>query len=252
MREDRRCASPRVTCAIDDRGTGAMIMNSERDLPSVIQIPVAPWPTIPDGAHALEFRLVYDGSLPAARPREKRVSEKHAIRRVFSDQLRALRDLHPRLRYDAAFADTATHDDRGGARLVHPAPATFSRCNRTFIPLITEDHGVGCGLDILFLRRDRPGGLVNAGGDIDNRMKVLFDALRLPSADNEVVGPPGDDPSPFYCLLEDDKLITDIRITTDRLLTPSVRENASASDVLLIVHVTTIVLDPGNLISLTF
>lgn len=119
------------------------------------------------------------------------------------------------------------------------------------MPLITEDHGIGCGLDILFLRRDKPGGIVNIGGDIDNRIKVLFDALRIPSSDSEVVGLPSDDPDPFYCLLEDDKLITDVRITTDRLLTAPTAQGYE-SDVRLIIHVRTIILDTGSLIALTF
>jgi hypothetical protein len=214
----------------------------------------------------MEFRLVYDGELPAASQRDKRVIEKHEIRRTFAGQLATLWETHPRLRRDAARArehpDEGTHPDlymvqssttpTGHLMTIgHAAAQRFSRCDRVFIPLITNDNGVGCALDILFLRRDQPGDLINSGGDIDNRIKVLFDALRLPANETETFGRPEDDPNPFYCLLEDDRLITDVRVTTDRLLTPR-RPGEHENDVRLIIHVRTIVIDPGNLVAVTF
>jgi hypothetical protein len=57
------------------------------------------------------------------------------------------------------------------------------------------------------------------GGDIDNRVKVL----KVPRECNEIPkeqGPEKDE-EPFFCLLEDDSLITKVAITTDRLLTPT-------------------------------
>jgi hypothetical protein len=71
---------------------------------------------------------------------------------------------------------------------VYPLPTVFRRMDRSFLPLINEATGVGCSLDILFLRRDPPGALIRSGGDIDNRVKVLFDALRMPRNDKEVHG----------------------------------------------------------------
>jgi len=64
--------------------------------------------------------------------------------------------------------------------------------------------------------------LIHSGGDIDNRLKVLFDGLRVPENSSEVAGAvksPDEDPY-FFCLLEDDALITDVAVTTDTLLTP--------------------------------
>lgn len=51
-------------------------------------------------------------------------------------------------------------------------------------------------------------------GDIDNRLKTLFDALRLPNQTNELVGydNPAPDENPFFCLLEDDSLITHVSV----------------------------------------
>jgi hypothetical protein len=100
---------------------------------------------------------------------------------------------------------------------------------------------VACALDILFLRRDGPGALVKSGGDIDNRVKVLFDALRMPQTCDEVCGEkPAQDEEPFYCLLEDDKLISSVRVDTNWLLTPP-SAGERIHDVHLIIRVKTIV-----------
>jgi hypothetical protein len=99
-----------------------------------------------------------------------------------------------------------------------------------------------CSLDVIFLRRDEPGNLIQGGGDIDNRIKVLFDALRMPQSVEELAGAtPSTDQEPFYCLLEDDRLITEVKVTTDRLLTPPMASE-SQNDVHLVMRVTTIAL----------
>ena len=114
------------------------------------------------------------------------------------------------------------------------------RCGGRFVPLISKRGGFTCALDILFLRRDNPGYVISSGGDIDNRIKVLFDGLRMPSVVTELGGLPLDvDENPFYCLLEDDNLITQVSVTTDRLLTPQ-DSDERLHDVFLIIHVTVV------------
>jgi hypothetical protein len=76
--------------------------------------------------------------------------------------------------------------------------------------------------NITILRPEPPGAIITQSGDIDNRLKTLFDGLKIPTI-GEL--PSGDGPmsgeTPFYCLLEDDNLITRISVTTERLLEPS-------------------------------
>jgi hypothetical protein len=69
------------------------------------------------------------------------------------------------------------------------------------------------------LRPDAPGSLIKSG-DIDGRLKTLFDALRMPGPDeNELAGAsPTDDENPLYCLLQDDRLISKVTVQTDLLL----------------------------------
>jgi hypothetical protein len=102
------------------------------------------------------------------------------------------------------------------------------------VPLVTRDLGVYCELDILFLRPDPPGGAVRSG-DIDNRMKTLFDAIGMPKEAVHVGREtmPAADEVPFFCLVEDDSVITKLSIETDRLLS----ETSGKSDVHLVITV---------------
>jgi hypothetical protein len=96
----------------------------------------------------------------------------------------------------------------------------------------------------VFLRRDNPGSLITHGGDIDNRIKVMFDGLKMPKQVKELGDyAMGADENPFFCLLEDDKLVTSVSVTTDRLIVPQKSEE-NIHDVLLAIHVT--IVDPSG------
>jgi hypothetical protein len=93
-----------------------------------------------------------------------------------------------------------------------------------------------CSLNILFLRRDRPGRIVQAGGDLDNRLKTLMDALKVPDTTSGLPEPPEPDYNPIFCLLQDDSQVTALHIVTDRILAPLVSSEKD-NDVVLIIHV---------------
>ena len=113
-----------------------------------------------------------------------------------------------------------------GRLLVPIAVGTFK-----FLPFISHRLKMYCHLDILFLRPAAPGSIVGQGGDIDNRLKILFDGLRTPLQENELptTDSPGFNETPFLCLLENDDLITGFSVTTERLLKrPSDAEQTDA------------------------
>jgi hypothetical protein len=175
----------------------------------------------------VNFRLTYDGPLKAASQSETRREEKQAIRRSFNSQLHQLWRNKPVLS-----SQVLTSPDNFTALL-----AGFKRGEFNCYPIVRSDLHLVCDLDILFLRRENPGQLLREGGDLDNRIKTLFDALRIPQDDNEVRGfTPAPEESLFFCLTEDDKLITGFRVTTDRLLEPAKTE-AEKNNVRLIVQV---------------
>jgi hypothetical protein len=187
------------------------------------------WPIVQNGESEVEFHLVYQGELPAAGQGggKTRTREKQEMRKVFHKQLVNLWSTQSFLK-----SMLPVEIKELGNR--------YARCGFRFVPLISDYFTVAAALDILFLRRDGPGSIVRSGGDIDNRIKVLFDALRMPQTCDELCGDsPGPDEEPFFCLLEDDKLISKVQIETNWLLTP-VAPNERLHDVQLVIRVNTV------------
>jgi hypothetical protein len=75
-----------------------------------------------------------------------------------------------------------------------------------FAPLVSSRIRFAASLDILMLRPEPPGSIVSQAGDIDNRLKTLLDALKVPHEANALPegSKPAADETPFYCLLQDD------------------------------------------------
>jgi hypothetical protein len=94
---------------------------------------------------------------------------------------------------------------------------------------------VKCDLSILFLRQEPPGRIIYQGGDLDNRLKTLFDALCVPPHQNQLLEHEQlPQPDPINCLLEDDSLIASVNIETQQLLS---RPGAPANEVRLVIQV---------------
>ena len=85
---------------------------------------------------------------------------------------------------------------------------------------MTNKAGLACALDILFLRRVPPGSPIISGGDIDNRLKVLIDGLKMPQECSQLPAgwKPGPEHDPLYCLMQDDGMITEIKVTRSGLI----------------------------------
>lgn len=197
----------------------------------------------------MEFHLLYSGPLHSAGSEGQR-QEKHAIRKLFHPQLRHLWEFHPNLRELAEgtghtprplgvsneeVARARVSDFENGLRIMG---RNWNRATFNFLPLVTKEARLRCGLDILFLRAEEKN-YVLQGGDIDGRIKVLFDALRIVREAHEL--PPGEQPEstedPFFCLLEDDELISEVHINTDRLLNLPEHREIEKADVYLQITV---------------
>lgn len=169
------------------------------------------------GASPVEFPLRYKGPLvPDGGPRDK-----HRIRRVLHPQLVNLWMQHPLLSDAATVPLLGEQDGRKlRATRVDWISLQHQKGKFRFVPLVSKCLNLVCSLDIQFLRREPPGSLVRHGGDIDNRLKTLFDAMRIPDEGQLIDADPQEGEEPFYCLLEDDALITGFCVTTQRLLDP--------------------------------
>ena len=195
-----------------------------------------------DREDLLEFRLLYEGELLAS-GNNGHPKAKHAIRRKLHPQLRRQWTLHSGLRQLAANAG-----NQAAANIARTEPEWFeigigaigkqwARNGYEFIPLVTAEHAVRCSLDILLLR---PGEktLLFTQGDIDGQVKTLFDALRIPDSLKEAgdMGPQEDE-TPFYCLLSDDKLISEVRVNADELLLLPTERRVKSCDAFAVIHV---------------
>ncbi len=186
----------------------------------------------------MEFKLIYQGSLHAASTSNTRVQNKQLIRKELHKQLKNLWQVqYPLSKWMTQIVDARNSITGQDITVVEAIAEQYPCCGYRFVPIVTQMHSLACHLDILFLRRDSPGNIIKSGGDIDNRLKVLFDALRLPSNCAELGGvPAGADENPFFVLLEDDSLITKVSVSTDRLLTP-MKDGEHINDVHLIIGV---------------
>jgi len=174
------------------------------------------------GESTVEFRLLYQGILTA----NGGVADKFAIGRQFHPQLRNLCSEQPLLRSQLiawgqveaqqTLGDSFTGEDAfsfGVKRLADTHLNGFR-----FMPISRKEWHLRCSLDVLFLRREKPGKVFKRG-DIDNRFKTLFDALQMPIQGQDIGREsPGPDEDPFFVLLQEDDLIADVSLTTDRLL----------------------------------
>jgi len=162
----------------------------------------------------MKFTLVFQGRLPASgnKSKTKDVAE---IRAKLSPQMETLWNTHK-----------ALEEMRGAAHVRDPAdPLNFIPLfgalqvgESTYTPLVRSSLHLACDLNILFLRQEDPGSLISQGGDIDGRIKTLLDALRMPSADEDraagVVG------MNQHVVMENDALVTSLKVDTERLLFP--------------------------------
>jgi hypothetical protein len=188
----------------------------------------------PESGAGVEFRLTYEGLLMATQKdaisgqHDARAEHKRGLRRVFHLQLKRLWEVNPYLKYGYPVTfDWNTKNVPNTGATHHCSIAEFlaplyKRNGYSCVPLVREDLSLVCAIEVLFLRPDPPGSVLKSG-DIDNRIKTLFDALRLPKGQQELVGyeKPQQDEEPFYCLLEDDSLITHVSVETDVLLQPT-------------------------------
>ncbi|HEY8063693.1 MAG TPA: hypothetical protein VIF40_03080 [Methylosinus sp.] len=186
------------------------------------------------GWQQVKFVLTFDGELPSTgNGGSNKARKKWEIRNHFHPQLEQLWQVHPALlRVDRhryfnkaipslliieghhEYEDNwkaVSHGHLDEVDLLVP----FSVGGRTFVPLVRKSLALTCSLKIKFLRQGAPGNIYS-GGDIDNRLKTLLDALSKPPQDqvvndNTISGP-------IFCLLEDDSLLTGISVETDRLL----------------------------------
>lgn len=199
----------------------------------------------------IEFRLLYSGQLLSS-GNQGHPAEKHAIRRIFHPQIRRLWSIKPSLRILARHSHLGIYARAAGFRRATeidvPLPAQmqeheqesfelaiksmgkkWAKAGYDIVPLVTSKLVLQCSIEILLLRPDEKR-FVFEQGDIDGQVKTLLDALRMPDNTDETGGAsPTADEKPLFCLLEDDRLVSEVKVTSDQLLMlPEQRGNLNA------------------------
>lgn len=172
----------------------------------------------------MQFTLTYRGSLKSnARP-----TDKDKLRQHFHRQLKLLWTAYPLSEYGDWLQPL---DEKNQISVLRP------KHGFTFAPLVCQKMRAVAELDIKLLWPHAPGSIITSGGDIDNRLKTLFDSLKLPSEPTALPSCilPEVNEEPFFCLLEDDSLIARVSVDADRLL----EKTDGPSEVALFIRVTT-------------
>ena len=174
----------------------------------------------------MKFRLVYEGDIFSAQGKKSKENQ-HKIREDFHYQIKNLLE-----------------SDRVHDSVKNSTPESRSLFN--FIPMVWKLRcSPDCSVDVLFLRRDVRGSANSHAGDIDNRHKTLLDALTIPS--NQQLpdkAAPKKDQEPFYCLFQDDCLVTHLSVEMDQWLAPQKDGEPRSMEALAIVNVS---IEPGLL-----
>ena len=129
--------------------------------------------------------MTYQGTLLSSRDtpqgKKARAPHKHMIRRrIHGNSSGSGRYIPASLRLAAGMRAT-TADLTSIGRATKLEGGGLAVC----IPLVSDSNAVSCKLEILMLRYGPPG---KALGDIDNRLKALFDAGKKPGSKDEFGG----------------------------------------------------------------
>lgn len=212
----------------------------------------------------MKFFLLYSGDLRPTQSRSSqtkplnRAESRRLVRKQIAPQMKSLWESNPnliRLQWNARVPDgTATFlSGPDSPKYVHynsppsyppqdgyiDLSAPIEKNGASYRPLIRESLGLTCSLKFLFLRPGEPGKLRDKSGDIDNRIKTFIDALEMPRQKSEDDDKNGEIDFP---LLEDDKLVRGLEISTGRLL---VQTEEKSENVHIVLEVTVNIEQPG-------
>ncbi len=200
--------------------------------------------------NCVEFRLLFDGEIGP----DSRAPVKQEIRRALHPQLRRLWQVNRNLRemaehYGRMFharmqtetgqtpTDVASQDEAMQLAFQHWG-TNWNYAPFRFVPLVTKELALVCKIEILLLRPDDDTYVVEHG-DLDGHVKTLFDGLRMPTKQDETgYSTPTADENPFFCLLEDDRLISELRVKADKLLLLPHKAISSKNDAFAVITVT--------------
>ena len=135
----------------------------------------------------------------------------------FSEQLRKLVKIQPFILDKSVLAGEA-----------------WNRNGYEFFPLAPFSSQCSASLKIRILDRQQRGYLIGSGGDIDNRLKTILDALRIPNEGTDMKGIAPGNQNKVYTLLEDDRQVSSLSVEISRWMV-----DGPSDEVLVIIDIET-------------
>lgn len=156
---------------------------------------------------SVEIILKYDGEIPCEQNGRGQRDFKQNLRQYFSNRLRRLwRDDENLSHWHTVGLPQAKRKKRIHV-IDNPDHYPFfsaSMCGFVNVPIVTFHNKLYCALDIKLIGD----AAMKSFKDVDNRLKVVLDALRMPRQSSEVPeSMQGNGSEQLFCLLEDDSLI---------------------------------------------
>jgi hypothetical protein len=185
----------------------------------------------------MRFHLSFEGPLPSTgnsdpnHPRQAKLKAIWAIRDSVHLQLEQLFKTHPALSARSSPSRVLRH------ALIPPIWVDDYR----FFALARAGFHIKCGLRIDLLVNHQPGSVLSKRGDLDNRLKTLFDGLRMPTGIQEIKQFKTKEQleaDTYVCLLQDDVLITSLQIEMMRYLgaPPNVGEDHVRANIAVMIE----------------
>jgi hypothetical protein len=175
-----------------------------------------------------QFTLRFGGHVPSG-ARGGKAEEKHNLRVHFSDQIHRKWQKIKALNQYLEMHMPIVEDHRSG-RFCKPSNGDellpffgVKRSGLTIFPMISAHNALMCELSI-FMSVMEPR-LLEPKGDLDNRVKFIFDALRMPHEDQEIPASACSGSDQLYCLLEDDSLIRKFSVEAEEAISSPLTES---------------------------
>jgi hypothetical protein len=179
----------------------------------------------------MKFKLIYRGEVKS-NPKRRR-EHVHDLRMVFHKQMKRLFEIKP-------YSQIYKYTDKKNKKLPY---VTRNLGGLEFVPFISPDLNLLAELDITLMHPELIG---TPRADIDNRMKTLLDALKMPHTLDEIPPYARNKGDRVITLLEDDRLVTKLSVNTSHLL-----DTDFENEVFLLISVTPKVSE-GNEFNLPF
>jgi hypothetical protein len=161
----------------------------------------------------MKLTLTFDGDIPSvgnakSLPSPGKLAAIWAMRDAFHAQLEHLWETHHLLQGRGSPQARAAATRLNTPILLH---------GRQFVALVRNDMPLKCELEVRMLVNHSPGSLITKAGDLDNRIKGVIDALRMPGSPDEL-RKRNSQPNIYACLMQDDAVITGLKVSVERYL----------------------------------